>query len=109
MAQLADQLRGLAPGYIRGPVIDETGLEGGYDFTLSFSPPGMATAGGGRGMVRGGDAPVAGGDTLAASEPSNALTLFEAIDRQLGLKLEQRKHPTQVLVIDHIDPKPTEN
>jgi uncharacterized protein (TIGR03435 family) len=44
-----------------------------------------------------------------AAEPSGAITLFEAIEKQLGLKLEQAKRPAQVLVIGHIEPKPTEN
>jgi uncharacterized protein (TIGR03435 family) len=36
------------------------------------------------------------------------MTIFEAIER-LGLKLEQRKRSVPVIVIDHIEPKPTEN
>jgi uncharacterized protein (TIGR03435 family) len=44
-----------------------------------------------------------------ASDPSGAITLFEAINKQLGLKLELQKRPVQVLVIDHVEPKPTEN
>jgi uncharacterized protein (TIGR03435 family) len=35
--------------------------------------------------------------------------LFEAVTRQLGLKLESQKRPVPVLVIDHIEEKPTEN
>ena len=34
--------------------------------------------------------------------------LFEAIQRQLGLKLEARKGPVEVVVIDHVE-KPSEN
>ena len=37
------------------------------------------------------------------------LSLNDAIDRQLGLKLEMQKRPVQVLVIDHIEPKPLDN
>jgi uncharacterized protein (TIGR03435 family) len=36
-------------------------------------------------------------------------TLFEAVDRQLGLKLRLQKHPMPVLIVDHIDRQPTEN
>jgi uncharacterized protein (TIGR03435 family) len=36
-----------------------------------------------------------------------ALSLFEAVDKQMGLKLEMQKHPVPVLVIDHIEEKPT--
>ena len=48
------------------------------------------------------------GEGLAA-DPSGAVSLPDAINRQLGLKLELKKRPMQVLVIDHIDEKPTEN
>jgi uncharacterized protein (TIGR03435 family) len=43
----------------------------------------------------------------AASDPSNLLSLFDALTRQLGLKLETAKRPMPVLVIDHIDETPT--
>jgi uncharacterized protein (TIGR03435 family) len=106
MAQFAEKLKNIAPGYIHSPVLDATGLEGGYDFTLSFSPVQATRAGGGRG----GDAPPAPGDAAAgASDPTGAVTLFEAIDKQLGLKLEAQKRPVTVLVIDHAEQKPTEN
>lgn len=40
MSQLAYLLfRGMASGSVESPVFDATGLEGGWDFTLSFSPP----------------------------------------------------------------------
>jgi uncharacterized protein (TIGR03435 family) len=42
-------------------------------------------------------------------EPNGAVSLPEAVRHQLGLKLELRKYPMQVLVIDHIEEKPTEN
>ena len=38
----------------------------------------------------------------------NRLSLFEGMEK-LGLKLEVRKHPQPVLVIDHIEQKPTDN
>ena len=45
----------------------------------------------------------------SASEPTGALTLFEAVDKQLGLKLAMHKRSMPVIVIDHIEQKPTEN
>jgi uncharacterized protein (TIGR03435 family) len=45
----------------------------------------------------------------ATSDPNGALSLFEAINKQLGLKLEMQKRPNPVLVIDHIEEKPTDN
>jgi uncharacterized protein (TIGR03435 family) len=113
MAQFAQKLQGIAPGYIKSPVLDATGLEGSYDFTLSFSPVGAA----GRAMP--GPAPAR--DAAPSSSPSGpsaipdtvdpngAITLFEAMEKQLGLKLELQKRPIQVLVIDHLEQKPTDN
>jgi uncharacterized protein (TIGR03435 family) len=45
----------------------------------------------------------------AAADPTGKFSLAEVISRQLGLKLELVRRPAQVLVIDHIEPKPTEN
>jgi uncharacterized protein (TIGR03435 family) len=106
MAQFAELLPGIAPGYIRNEVIDATGLQGGWDFTLSFSPAGAGQVGGGRG----GDGPPPGpGGANEASDPSGALSLLDALPKQLGLKLEMQKRPTPVVVIDHVDQKPTDN
>ena len=44
-----------------------------------------------------------------ASLPSAGLSLFDALIKQLGLKLEMQKRPTPVLVIDHVNQKPTDN
>jgi uncharacterized protein (TIGR03435 family) len=53
----------------------------------------------------------AAGDNPAAgvSDPSGALSLPDAVNKQLGLKLEMQKRPMQVLVIDHVEEKPTDN
>jgi uncharacterized protein (TIGR03435 family) len=106
MAQLADRLRQLAPGYVNHPVVDKTELTGTYDFVLSWTPK-QAFQGGGRNA----DSPAspAAGSGPTASDPNGALTLTEAVDRQLGLRLEIQKHPMPVLVIDHAEQKPTEN
>ena len=105
MAQFAEDLQRIAGGYIRVPVEDKTGLDGSYDFTLTFTPIGLLN-GGGRG--RGGDgAPAAGGGDVL--DPSGGLSVFDAVNRQLGLKLEMRKRPMKVLVIDSILEKPTDN
>jgi len=108
MAQIGDELQRVAAGYIYGPVLDSTGIKGSWDFTLSFSSVGQtraAAAGGGSASADGSSS--AGAST--ASDPTGALTLFDAVNRQLGLKLEKQKRPVPVLVIDHIEEKPTEN
>jgi uncharacterized protein (TIGR03435 family) len=52
--------------------------------------------------------PTAGGDVVA-SEPDGTISIFEALEKQLGLKLESRKVMGPMLVIDHVDETPTEN
>ena len=104
MAQFAEDLQRIAGGYIRVPVEDQTGLDGSYDFTLTFTPIGLLN--GGRGRGGDGGAAAGGGDAL---DPSGGLSVFDAVNRQLGLKLEMRKRPMKVLVIDSIQEKPTDN
>jgi uncharacterized protein (TIGR03435 family) len=103
MAQFAELLPTIAPGYLHTQVLDSTGLEGGWDFTFSFSPAGMLQLNQGRGEEGG------GGAVPDASVPSGALSLFDAMNKQLGLKLEMQKRPTPVLVIDHVEQKPADN
>jgi uncharacterized protein (TIGR03435 family) len=85
------------------PVVDGTGLEGSWDFTLSFSTAGQLQSG-----RRPGEAGSAEAAT-AASDPNGALSLPDAIAKQLGLKLEQTKRPVKVLVIDHVEARPIDN
>ncbi len=107
MAQLAEQLRGSVPGSAL-PILDATSLDGCWDFTLTWNPrAGMAAinAGGGRGGAEG----AAAADAPAASDPTAGYSLIEAVEKELGLKLESQKRPMQVFVIDHLEEKPTEN
>jgi uncharacterized protein (TIGR03435 family) len=105
MAQFAEDLPRVAGGYIKEPVVDATGLEGVWDFTLNFS--GINVINGRAG--RGGDPGAGGGITPAAVDPTGGLSLFDAIQKQLGLKLELRKRPMPVLVIDSVQEKPSDN
>jgi len=102
MAQFAGQIQTLASGYIKTPVLDNTGIDGAYDFTLSYS---------GANKVRGGGAPedLAPIDSSAAADPNGAISFFDALNKTLGLRLVKVKRPISVLVIDHVDEKPTEN
>jgi uncharacterized protein (TIGR03435 family) len=108
MAQFAEKLPSIAGGYIFGEVLNSTGLEGAWDFTLNFSGAGVVNGGGGRGGRSGDSVQTPAGD-LAAADPSGALSLFDAISKQLGLKLDKQKRPMPVLVIDHVEEKPTDN
>jgi uncharacterized protein (TIGR03435 family) len=105
MKDLAQNLPMMAGGYIQGATVyDETGLDGAFDFTLNFSAAGMVN--GGMRIGRGGDGVAA--PATGASDPSGAISLYDALEK-LGLKLQKTKRPAQVLVIDHIEPKPIEN
>jgi len=111
MDQFADKLEGIS-AYLNTPVINATNLEGSYDFTINFSPVGMAGpvpgGGGGRSGPAGPEA-IGGSATSDAAEPNGAITLFEAIEQQLGLKLVEDKRPVTVYVIDHVEARPTDN
>jgi uncharacterized protein (TIGR03435 family) len=110
MEMLARQLRNTGPE-IQWPVKDGTGLEGGFDFTVTYtrSFPAMMTAGGGG---RGGGPAGPGGpgaDLNSSADPMGGITIFQALEKQLGLKLEMQKRPMPVYVIDHLEQKPTDN
>jgi len=103
MAQVGEMLQTVAGGYIFQPVLDATGLKGSWNFTLSFSSAGLTNS---HEISPSGTPTTAG---VSASDPSGALSLFDAVNRQLGLKLEKQRRTAPVLVIDHIDEKPTAN
>jgi uncharacterized protein (TIGR03435 family) len=91
--------------FVDRPVVDMTELKGNYDFTLQFTPEDFRAM-----MMR---SAVAAGVTLPPEalkliDSSNGDSLFTALET-LGLKLEQRKTPIEVLVIDHIDKSPSDN
>ena len=108
MKQFAQALPGIS-AYVTTPVEDATGLDGSYDFTISYSPVGATNrnAGGGRSGPEG--APGLLDSANAAAVPDGAITLFEAIEQQLGLKLVEDKRPVTVYVIDHVEAKPADN
>jgi uncharacterized protein (TIGR03435 family) len=80
-------------GKVGRPVIDQTGLAGTYDFNLEWSPEQRTSP--------------ATQDTAArVPQPDEGLSLFTALEEQLGLKLESTRGPLVVLVIDRVE-KPT--
>jgi uncharacterized protein (TIGR03435 family) len=78
------------------PVVDQTGLSGRFDFTLTWTPDETQFASMG---IR---VPPPAGD------PSAAPGLFTAIQEQLGLKFESTRAPVDVLVVDRVD-RPSAN
>ena len=105
MAELVTRIGQFAPAYFEGrPVVDATGIEGGWDFQLAWTGRGQFEA-----AARNAPQPAGGGAAGAPSDPNGSLSVFEAIDKQLGLKMEKQKRPMPVMMIDHIEQKPTEN
>ena len=78
-------------------VVDRTGLTGGYDLDLKFTPaPEQMPLG-----------PPPPGVEVPPIDP-NGPTLFTALEEQLGLKLDSQRGPVEVVVIDRIE-RPAEN
>lgn len=71
---------------VDGPVANETGLTGTYDFKLDFTYEPAALAG-----------------------VDNAVSLVAALESQLGLRLETKKTRVDTLVVDHTEKTPAEN
>jgi uncharacterized protein (TIGR03435 family) len=102
MAEFTEQLRWPLSTHFEawgslalGRVVDKTGLDGQYNFTFEFA--------GRRGP--GGAFP----PPLLEGEVETAPGLFDALRQQLGLVLEEKKAPLDVLVVDRVDKIPTEN
>jgi uncharacterized protein (TIGR03435 family) len=93
------QLVGALSNMLGRPAVDRTGYTGAFDVHLEFAPESIAALGGG-----GFGAPSLSSDSVDSSRP----TIFAAIQRQLGLKLESQKGPAEILVIDHAE-KPSGN
>jgi uncharacterized protein (TIGR03435 family) len=85
-------------------VSDATGIEGGWDFTLTYSGGGVRIITGGRGgsgrYPKGGAAP---------APVSNADGMLKDIEEQLGLKVVSHEQLVPWIVIDHIQRKPAKN
>lgn len=81
LARILAQVGGWDPAGKR--VVDLTGLKGAWDFTIEWTPPNQTEQGG--------------------------LALFGALQAQLGLKLESRKLPVPVVVVESMARAPTDN
>jgi uncharacterized protein (TIGR03435 family) len=88
------------------PVVDQTGIQGRYDFDLVFTPQNMRGLGGGPGGPR--LMPMGGGPDGAETKSEPGPSIFDAVE-QYGLKLEPRKTSLTQIVVDHIEKMPTEN
>jgi uncharacterized protein (TIGR03435 family) len=87
-AGMSDIVHAVTNALLDRLVVDHTGLTGTYNITLTYTPNYRANR---------------------ESEPDlGDITVFQAIEEQLGLKLEARKEPVEVLVVDNVE-KPTAN
>ena len=86
MQKFADDIHNMAGGYLDKPVVDSTGLKEGYDFTITWTPRGLLSAAGAEGI-----------------------SIFDAVDKQLGLKLALETAPRTVLIVDSVNKTPTPN
>src|SRR6202789_2885746 len=86
MAALADTLYDFAGGYLDQPVVDKTNLAGAWDFTIKWT---------GRGQLE--------------KQGADGISIFAAVDKQLGLKLELKTVPRPVFEVASVDETPTPN
>jgi uncharacterized protein (TIGR03435 family) len=99
MAELAQNLQRMANAYIDHPIVDATGLQGGWDFLIGWTPKGMLQA------QPSSNANQPSGTVTEAAEPSG-ISAFEAVEKELGLKLVKQKQSIPVIVVDHVNEKP---
>jgi uncharacterized protein (TIGR03435 family) len=85
MADLAENLVRMANAYIDRR--DALGLQGGWDFGISWTP---------RAMLQAAQTP--------ATDPGG-ISVFEAVEKELGLRLTKKTIP--LMVVDRVDEKPT--
>ena len=110
-----DSLVNMLARQLDRPVVDQTGLKGNYDFDLDYTPdegqrmlpvgvppppppPGGGAPGGGEGHV-----------PSASNPDANGVSLFTALQSQLGLKLDAKKGAVELIVVDRAEKIPTEN
>ncbi|HET9384632.1 MAG TPA: M56 family metallopeptidase [Gemmatimonadales bacterium] len=99
MTQLVERY---LPMYAGRMVVDRTGLTGGFDLALYFDRRPIPGVGPGGGL------PTRPQAAEPATADPDAVSIFTALEEQLGLKLEPQTGPVEVLVIDHVE-RPTPN
>ena len=97
MAEFAENLEQVT-GYFDHPIVDATGLTGGWNFLFGFS------------RNQGPRLPNPNQQAGALPEPADSigLTSYEAVERMLGVKLVKQKQSIPVIVVDHVAEKPLE-
>jgi len=98
MEEFARILPQVAGAYFDHPVVDATGLQGGWNFTFYWSPR--------QALEQARPAAAADPGAAGAALDPGGLTIFQALEKQLGLRVEKGTHPTPVIVIDSMEQKP---
>jgi uncharacterized protein (TIGR03435 family) len=84
MATIREMLLPLARSAdVDRPVVDRTGLTGTFEIDLVWAPARIG---------------------VNAAAPDQVFPVFSALQEQLGLKLDPRREPLDVIVIDSVDP-----
>jgi uncharacterized protein (TIGR03435 family) len=89
IAEIAKRMPLWSPEYVQTLVLDKTGVEGVYQFELEFNPRSIVT-----------------NPDWANITP---ISMPDAMEVRLGLRLENQKVPVPVIVVDHLDRVPSEN
>ena len=76
----------LIANVVNQPVIDATGLKEPFDIELEFS-----------------ESPLSAAPSADLTRRNEGPSIFQAVQSQLGLKLESRRVSVEVLVIDHVE------
>ena len=103
----SSQGKSVLDGYVQPRVVDQTGLSGRYTFILEYdSAANLALS---NRFPAGGDSDTAIGTPPPASDPGSGLpTIFVAIQKQLGLRLDKKSDvPLDMIVVESVDKVPT--
>lgn len=96
-------LAGMLSWLLGHNVVDRTGLSGKYDFTLQWTPEEGESP-----MLSSPSVGVSNDQPAPVPPDPNGPSLATALQEQLGLKLESKKVPVEIIVIDHAE-KPSGN
>ena len=88
------QIVASAAGAVGRPVRDMTGLSGNYEVNLTWTPE---------------DKLLASAENPSPDPGDRPPSIFTALREKLGLRLEPREFPMQIVVVDHVEKVPTQN
>ena len=84
--EIAQNLRYIAGGYLTNPVVNTTGIQGSWDFDIKWTAK-----------------------ANLARAAGDGISIFDAVHKQLGLKIEAKTAPLPVVVVDSVNETPTPN